>query len=198
MDKIIEAFFSAFSEFTWRRFLALVIVVALLFLGFSFYERYTSSFRLSRLQKSAELLIKVHEMEQAMTNGSPELQRASRALVEQSIHAVEIAPISLDVLPTTLRFSTDYLWKFLAGCAAWIAFAASRVPRILRGDKVSRTSALGLLFFAVLVGLAGLAIPAIWWPWFHLVIYPLSILAFFYICIFLPFMIWWCSPPSKE
>ena len=197
MDKIVEAFFSVFSEFTWRRFLALLIVVALLFLGFSFYERYTSSFRLSRLRKSAELLIKVHEMELAMTKSSPELQRASRALVEQSIHAVEITPISLDVLPTTLRFSTDYLWKFLAGCAAWIAFAASRVPRILRGDKVSRTSALGLLFFAVLVGLAGLAIPAIWWPWFHLVIYPLSILAFLYICIFLPFMIWWCSPPSK-
>jgi hypothetical protein len=198
MDKIVEAFFAVFSEFTWRRFLALIILFGLLVLGFSLYERYTSTFRLSRLQRSAELLIKVHEMESAITNGSPELQHASHMLVDRSIHAVEIEPLSLDVLPTRLRFSTDYLWKFLAGCAMWVALAISRVSKIVRGDKASRTSAFGLLLFSILAGLVGIAIPPIWWPWFHLVVYPLSILGLFYIFVFTPFMIWWCSPLDKE
>lgn len=198
MDKVIESFFALFSEFTWRRFLAFLIFVGLLFLGFLVYERYTASFQLSRLQKSAELIITIHNMEMSITNGSTAIQKAGHSLAEQSIQAVEAKPLSLDILPTTLRFSTDYLWKFLAGCAAWIALSISRMPRIVRGDKASKATATGFLFFGILAGLIGLAIPTFWWPWFHLVIYPLCILAFFYIVIFIPFMFWWCSALDKE
>ncbi len=198
MDKAIEAFFALFSEFTWRRVLALLILLGLLFLGFSLYERYTLSFQLSRLQRSAELLMTIHKMESTVTSGNPEIRRASQKLAEQSIHAVETKPLSLDILPSTLRFSTDYLWKFLAGAAAWFGLAISRTPRIARGDKASKTSAAGFFFFGILAGLLGLAIPPLWWPWFHLIIYPLCILAFFYVFIFTPFMIWWCSPSDKN
>jgi hypothetical protein len=172
MGTIIEKLLVFFSEFTWRRFFALLVVAALLFMAFSLFERYTSSFRLGRLQKSAELISKIQAIETTITNSSLELQRDYRALIAQATEAVEVKPISLDVLPSTLRFSMDDVWKFLAGGVLWFIFALFTIPKSLRGDKESRRAFGGMMLFAAISGFVGIFVHPYRWPWFHLFLFP--------------------------
>ena len=78
----------------------------------SIYEIYTSAFRFSRLQKAADLLSKIEELDSRGTNASPELLRARKALVAQSVEAIDSKPITLQFVPSTLKFSMDGVWKF--------------------------------------------------------------------------------------
>jgi len=123
MSALLEKLLVFFSEFTWRRFFALLVVAALLFVAFSLFERYTSSFRLSRLQKTADLISKIQEIELTITNASPEVRSDYKAVVAQVTDAVNSKPLSLDFIPSTLHFSMDGFWKFIAGGSLWVVFA---------------------------------------------------------------------------
>jgi len=58
MVGFFEAVFKFFfSEFSMRKLLGAIIVIVMALAGLSLYERYTSSFRLGRLQKGADLLM---------------------------------------------------------------------------------------------------------------------------------------------
>ena len=70
MELSVKEIVEVVTEFTWRKFFALLVVLAILVVFFSGYERYTSSFRLSRLQKSAELIAKLQEIDLTITNNS--------------------------------------------------------------------------------------------------------------------------------
>jgi hypothetical protein len=134
------------------------------------YERYTSSFTLSRLQKSAELIAKLQEMELTIKNNSPELQSDYRALVTQASEAIKTKPLSLDILPTTLRFSMDIVWKFFAGGALF--FFLGTFLLIITKDKSRWMLLSGTFQVGVLTGFFAMWIPAVDWPWFHIFIFP--------------------------
>jgi hypothetical protein len=173
------------TEFTWRKFFALLVVLAIMIVAFSGYERYTSSFRLSRLQKSAELIAKLQEIDLTITNNSQELQSDYRALVAQANEAITTKPLSLDIFPTTLRFSMDVLWKFLAGGAVWFVIG---FIMLLKMKGTEAWSALGgSSMIGIIAGFLSIWIPAIWWPWFHLFIYPL-IFIFGFFLVMVPFI----------
>lgn len=198
IPNLVDKLFDCFSEFTWKRFFALVVVIALMLISFSLFERYTSSFRLNRLQKSVELLIKVQEIEKTATTGSPEIKRASKEIMKQTLEAIEVKPLSLDIFSSTFTFSIDHLWKFIAGSLFWAIVALTRLPKIIRGEKRARASFFGILFLAIITGMFAMQIPGIWWPWGHLILYPMSVVASFYISI-IPFAVWWYWPcPSSE
>ena len=113
-------------------FFALLILVALLFVAFSLFERYTSSFRLGRLQKTADLISKIQEVELTITNNTPELRNDYNVLMSQVTEAVNAKPLTLDFIPGTLHFSMDYLWKFLAGGSLWLVFGVIAIRTELK------------------------------------------------------------------
>src|SRR5689334_20686099 len=116
MSDFFEALFKFFSEFTWRKLAGVFLVLIVCFGGFSLYERYTSSFKLSRLQKATELLLRIQEAQaNAPTNAPPELDRARNALLAQALKAIEETPMTFEVLPSKLSFSVDTPLKFFAG-----------------------------------------------------------------------------------
>ena len=177
MAGFFEALFKFFSEFTWRKLLAVIVVVCVVFVGFSLFERYTSSFRLTRLQKAADLLIRVQELQARGTNNSPEVDHATGVLISQVTRAVETEPttINFEFVPSRLTFSIDWFWKFLAGSALWFVLSFSQITKLKTKD--GRNAFFGALVMAVVSGSVGICVRAFWWPWFHLLIYPWLLIA---------------------
>lgn len=168
MKDIIEVFLKFFfAELTWRKLLAAFILLAL---GFGCYERYTASFRLGRLQQATELLARLQEVQARSTNSTPDLERARTALMVQAVQAIEEKPVSLDFIPSTLTFSIDGMWKFIAGGVLWFAVGLFQLSKIK--TKQGRNTLLSLLIVAAASGFVAIQVPAIWWPWFHILIYP--------------------------
>ena len=170
MELSVKEWVEFVCEFTWRKFFASLVVLAVMVAILSGYERYTSSFTLSRLQKSAELIAKLQEMELTIKNNSPELQSDYRALVTQASEAIKTKPLSLDILPTTLRFSMDIVWKFFAGGALF--FFLGTFLLIITKDKSRWMLLSGTFQVGVLTGFFAMWIPAVDWPWFHIFIFP--------------------------
>jgi hypothetical protein len=130
MADFLKELLKFLSEFTWRKLLLLVCIAAVGLGGFSLWERYTSSFRLGRLQKAADLMVRLQELQAHGTNSTPELERAKATLVTQAVQAIEEKPLTLDILPSTLKLSVDSLWRFLAGSALWFLTSLVFIPRL--------------------------------------------------------------------
>ena len=173
LDKVDELF----KEFTWPRFFALLAVAVAFFISVTLYERYTSSFLLGRLPRSAELISKIQEIELSITNASPALRHDYEALLAQASSAVQEQPMSLGFIPAKLRLQKDAISKFFAGGALWFLFAfiALVTPRS-GNDTTAFRGFSGLIAFGVVAGLIGIFIPDFCWPWFHIFIYPLVVM----------------------
>ena len=156
--------------FSYRRFLALGGLLALLFGGLYGYEAYTASFRLSRLQKSADLLVRLHDLETNTVTGSPALQHSMKLLQERAAATIEATPNLPEWRPTKLRFSLDSAWMFLAGSAQWFLFGL--LPFGKWKNPEGRKDGEMKLTIAFALGVGATFTPAIWWPWFHLLFYP--------------------------
>jgi len=173
MKEIYEAVIKAFfAEFTWRRLFAGFVLLAVILLV---YERYTCSFRLSRLQKATELLLRLQEVQSSKTNSTPDMQRAWTALASQAAKAIEAEPPSFEFIPAKLTFSTDSLRKFLAGGCLYFVFALFQLPKVQQ--KAGRDALGTTVMLAVAAGGVATQVPTVWWPWFHVLIYPLLFIA---------------------
>ena len=76
MTNLFTELLKFFSEFTWKKLFSILVMLLIAFAIVSVYEIYTSAFRFSRLQKAAELLAKIEELDSHGTNASPDLLRA--------------------------------------------------------------------------------------------------------------------------
>ena len=134
------------------------------------FEIYTSYFRLGRLQKAADLLARIEDVNSKATNNPPELDKARKALISQAVEAITAKPITFDFIPTTLKISMDEPWKFFAGAAFWWLMAMFQIQGIW--NKLKRPALVGLLLIGAVTGFLGLFIPSAWWPWFHIFALP--------------------------
>jgi competence protein ComGC len=159
-----------FSEPTWRKIAMVLSLVLASLVALLVYERYTASFRLSRLQKETELLTRLQEIQNRGTNRSPDLDRAQMALVVQTVQAIEEKPFALEFVPTRLTFSMDSLWKFFAGGTIWWVYGLFQLSKIK--TKEGKKEFYGTLSIALIMGFFAMFVPPIWWPWFHIFIYP--------------------------
>lgn len=181
MTDIIEALLKFFVEFSWRRLVAVLIVTILIVFGFLMYERYTSGFRLGRLQKQAELLAALNQLHAANIRADPRLTQMYDRLVVDTDAASQTEPLSITFFSLPAGMFTNGIAKFFAGAAPWAFIGVFFIRGIFRGDKSSGSAFLGMIVFVVLFGTIGAALPTIWWPWFNLWIYP--------ICHFLLFLL---------
>jgi|ERR1051325_5506835 hypothetical protein len=170
MTNLFTELLKFFSEFTWKKCFSILVMLLIGFALVSIYELYTSTFRFSRLQKAADLLSKIEEIDSRGTNASQELLRARNALVTQAVEAIDTKPITLKFIPSTLQFSMDSGWKFLAGASFWWAIALTQIRGIT--DAKKRSGIFGMTFVGFITGFAGIFIPSVWWPWFHIFILP--------------------------
>jgi hypothetical protein len=138
------------------------------------YDRYTSSFTFGRLNQAAELLEKLQNIESKQPM-SPKIEILYSKLYKQSDEAISEHPWSLTVKSTApkLYFSTEDLYKFIAGGAPWFLLSLVAIPGIFRREKDQLSGFLGVQVFGIFFGAIGVLIPTIFWPWVNLIIYPL-------------------------
>lgn len=177
MKDLFEALLKAFSELTPRRFISLLLVLGLCFLGILAYERFTSSFSLGRIQKSAELLARLNDLQSH--NLGQQSKEISDKLLAQLQKAVEADPLSLRIVSQPLVVKTEALWKFLFGGGLWFVFALANLRKMARREKDSGNLFLGLVAFGIFCGVVGVFVPTVWWPFFHILVLPLIVVAFF-------------------
>ena len=170
MTNLFTELLKFFGEFNLKKFFATVVMTLIALALFSIYEFYTSSFRFSRLQKAADLLHRIDEIELQGTNTSPELQRARKTIVTQAVEAIVTKPFTLEIIPSTLKFSMDGVWKFMAGAALWLFFALFQIGGLT--DPKKRSTFFGLVTVAIITGFMGMFVANYWWPWFHIFIFP--------------------------
>jgi len=84
MNNLLAELIKFFSEFTWRKFIGVAFMTMVIVILFSVYEFYTSSFRFSRLQNSAELITKLEEMESKALSQNEDLKQARRTVITQA------------------------------------------------------------------------------------------------------------------
>jgi hypothetical protein len=168
MTNLFTELIKFFSEFTWKKFFSVIVMLAVFFIIVSIYEIYTSAFRFSRLQKAADLLAEIQTIDSHGTNSTPELERAKKALISQAVEAIDTKPMTLDFVPSTLKFSMDGLEKFFAGGLIWYIFALTQIRKIGKPNNPF----VGMILIAVISGFTAMFVRSIWWPWFHILIYP--------------------------
>jgi len=152
----------------WPILITIIVFGLTLLVG---YERYTATFRLGRLQKESDLLARLQEIQMRSTNAmTPELIRIQAVLLTNAARTIGERPISLEFVPTKLTFSFDSLWKCFWGGSLWLAFAILWLPK--SKSKEGREQIKGFFVLAVISGIIGLFVPPLWWPWFHIFIFP--------------------------
>jgi hypothetical protein len=158
------------EEFTVRKALALALVLAAIVLSLMIYERATSGFELSRLERAASILESLSHIPD--TAGGAVVETRARIVADLEV-ALDRAPLmpSADVsLPELDRWA----WKF-GSAVALLGALGLLLTLAEKEDKMSLL--IGSVFLGAFVGLLNMFVPTAGWPWFNLLVMPLAILA---------------------
>jgi hypothetical protein len=169
---------------------AFIVLASVALVGF---ERYTSWFRINRLQKAADLMVRLQEIQAHGTNSTPELERLRVSVTRQALELIEPRPTLLPSLPPT---SGQTLARFFAGSAFWWAAILVALWRV--GWKVAKRDITLNLALAIICGSFATAIPEFWWPWFHLFMLPFLLAVVVAVPVTLLYPIWMGLKRAKE
>lgn len=178
-DKLLESVFQLFGEFTWRRLGALLFVLLIFVTGGITYERYTSSFRLGRIQKETEVLAALRALDSVRWASDSNISAVRARLSLDLLKASEAEPIMPDLAKLVRPFThADMGWQLLAGAALFWALAAIALIHTFSSKKPSGSP----LVIAPLIGLGILAsllgvllVPAQWSGFVKLFVVPVII-----------------------
>lgn len=170
MQDFLEALAKLITEFSWKRFFGLLLLVIIVMLGLSLYERFTSSFRLNRLQKEAEILATLQEIEKKGPMADSKLNNTFSQISQELQEASTYRPLTLK-----FAISATPFWKFIAGASIWLIFSVLTFIDALKTRKHDDWSVCGFtLVLAVIFGMVGVAIPDQRQVWINYILYPVG------------------------
>jgi len=142
----------------------LLLILTLIAIGVALYERWTASFRLSKLQRAASV---VESLAKAHNISTDRLNIVSTAIIAQLQEVICPDHIAGKRQAKGLRF--------LVGLTPWIALSLFFLPGIIRkGDEMH--AIWGAWAFGVITSFCTMFFPEVYWPWFHLLVYPFVVL----------------------
>lgn len=139
-----------------------------LILAVGVYERWTAGFRLSKLERSAEVLTAVSQVPSTSTNDV--------ASIAQSITSQLADVVGVDNGVVKRR---SLISRFLVGLVSWFLLGLAFVPNAIRKDRSELTAAYGAWGFGVFFSVLAMFLPQGHWPWPHLLVYPILSLIIF-------------------
>jgi hypothetical protein len=175
MSEFLASVLKALEEITLKKVITLLAVLLLGLVMLVAYESYTSYFRFNRLDAAANLYQKAVEIDSVGTNRIPELEMARSNLISQINDAIAAKPLSLQVVPSTLKFSTAIVWQYFAGAAVPGILSLGFLIRY-RNHPKNIMAAEGGLWLAGLSGTVGIFVKPIYWPIFHIIVLPILVL----------------------
>lgn len=194
MDELTKIFTWIIDNPSWKKAVFFIVFIAMVISGVAFYEYYTASFRLARIQKEAELLTHLRQIPIQDTNIVISLAEAQNLLITRTEDIIKERPLSSVLVIPEFEFSKQNLWNFLAGAIFfWVSGFILSMKGVFsnkEGDskKQRRDIFLINLLLGVFTGFLGMYIPHIWWPWFHIFIYPF-LFSFGLVLILIPIIV---------
>jgi hypothetical protein len=174
----LEPFFSAFEklfvEFSWRRALYVMLIIGVTVSVLFLAEWYTGYLRLGRLQRSAEILTRLQDIETKAAVSSPRVRQIEAELLGELAATTYPREIAFQIPRTVPMSTTQRVWAFVAGAAPWIFVTCFGFANARRGEPAAWTAVFMLLVIAGLFGWFGSLLPQLLWPWAQLIIYPVG------------------------
>ena len=140
----------------------LVIFLLLVVVGVGIYEKQTATFRLTKLERAAQIIHSMPATSPADTNAIAEI---SHSIISQLKDIV--SPSSAMAIRHSL-FS-----RFRYGLMFWIVIGLLFIPSAIRKGREEIKAAYGAWAFGTIVSAIAMFLPDILWPWFHIVVYPI-------------------------
>lgn len=169
---IINTLLDLLTEGNWRGIRAVFLLLVITAVLFFAYDYYTASFTFGRLDKAADLISKMQQIESG-GKLSPELDRIYATLRLQADEAVNHKPLSINIPEASLSVGTSHMLKFTAGGAIWVLLSLLTIRKMFRREPKSISQFAGFLAVATIFGFIGLLLPPFFWPWGNLVVYPI-------------------------
>ena len=168
-DSVFRTVEKVITEFSWRRLFALTLLLAFASAAILFFEYSTAYFRLGRLSREVELLERLDQLAQAPgIQQSPQLERLRDELVS-SLETLVGDEAAMTLAAPSLP---SWLWRALASALPWGLLSLAFLSQMIRGDQEAAAAFVGVLFFAVLFGAIGAAIPTTFGPIVNYIAYP--------------------------
>lgn len=162
-----------FTRFTWRRFLTLLLISAGTAGSLIFFEIYTNSMELSRLQKAATVLNTLRQIDSTQYRSDTSLAAVRTAIGQDLRSALDRRRSARQQLATRLAYiRRSGVAPFLAGGLVWWLLALAGVRR-LKQRRAFKTFLL-LIAIGALTGLVGILLPfqRLWFTYW--LVYPVS------------------------
>ena len=170
MYESIPQLVKAFQIDSWKQVRGLILSLAIIALGVTIYERWTATFRLSRLDKAASILDKVVNV------GCVDSNQAVSVSNEIITQLRTVISNEKKTHPTH-----TYISKFIVGLVPWFLFAITLKRAFFVSKK--NNSEVGafwpVVIFGMMVSLLAMFLPEMKWPWAHIAYYPLAVFVAF-------------------
>jgi hypothetical protein len=175
MKDFFEAIAHLFVDFSWKRLLALLLVIGLIGLAALGYERYTSSFRLERIRRTAEVLTALKALDSSSYRTSRDLG-ATYAILAAELRASAQAQRMMPDVPYLRRQleSPEAWWRFLAGSVLWLILACFALNDVLKEHREASAALAVTLVLALISGAVSAIVPVDAW-WAKYLVVPLSL-----------------------
>lgn len=172
MSDTVDGIVKLLDELTLRKLAAISLAAVLAAIVMIGYERYTSTFRLSRVEKAASAFAAVRQLDSAAVEHDPLLSKARISLEAELVSAMNERPAFGDwpfappgTIPTALG-------KFVAGAILWWILSLSTLRSAVRSDRMAFDASVVAGILGVVFGLLGLVIPPSRSFWFSYLMYP--------------------------
>jgi len=155
-DSMFNMFERLISDFSWKRLISFLFLVAIFIGGITFFESYTNYFEMKKIEKQIDLLNQISEIEtEGILKKDPELKSIYDSIKKNLTELTSSPPVEIVAKP----FIPQWAWKFLAGAFLWWLFSVAYIPGTRRGEKESLNAFIGLLIVGVIFGAVGAFLP---------------------------------------
>jgi len=155
IEKLIE-------QFSWKRLLFVISLLGLFMTGLIIFESYTGHFRLARIDKSADIIVKLNTLPPDISQQSKEILASATKGIAKDIDGFTNGN------STPFSIHKDSL-KVIAALVPWLIFA---VLLSLAGGNGTAAALGAIILFALFSGLIGYFLPLFEREWINYVAYP--------------------------
>lgn len=158
MKDFLEAISRLIVDFSWKRLVALLLVVSFGIGALLVYERYTNSFRLERIRRSVDILVAMRTLDSAAYRRDADLQAMYKLLAKEVRAAANPQRILPEINPPVTDFGTGAK-RFLSGAFLWILLALVAAKDVVQKNDQAPSALIAALIAGCVAGLIALFLP---------------------------------------
>lgn len=162
LGQILENFI---TDLSFRRFMIYGILVIMVIGSIIIYEKYTGHFKLTRLEKTTELIDRLYSIQESENFNEDKKLREIYSGVKSELLLLTLQGQNIYVV-------NPLVWRGLLSGSLWILLALSTIPGIRRNEEGKMNELKGYMIFTIPSIIVGLILPSNWQWYILYLIYP--------------------------